>query len=66
MYVKFTHLTPEWLAILLQVFSKDPSPSILVVRTSPSLRNLPSITPTPPGVPVKITSPTFKVTISDK
>ena len=40
-------------------------PSIDVLRISPSLRNLPCVAPTPAGVPVKITSPVFKVINSD-
>ena len=38
-------------------------PSIVVVITSPSARNLPCATPTPSGVPVKMMSPVTSVVI---
>ena len=47
------------------MFSSVPIPSIVVFKISPSFRNLPWVAPTPSGVPVKITSPVFKVINSD-
>lgn len=50
------------------VFLSLPIPSISLSRTSPGLRNSCGFlwTPTPAGVPVRITSPGYKVTILEK
>ena len=49
------------------LFSIKPNSDIEILIKSPCFRNLPSTTPTPPGVPVKIKSPGSRVkAIKDK
>ena len=48
------------------LFSIKPNSDIEILIKSPCFRNLPSTTPTPPGVPVKIKSPGSRVKAVDK
>ena len=43
-----------------------PNSEIEILMVSPFLRNLPSITPTPPGVPVNTKSPGSRVKAVDR